>query len=686
MAKTDWALNDTVLPDDMNGLGAEINANADKLADNLDGRPWEPISLSQGVQVVQGGDAPAILHPTMQGRTLVNLLGRAGKMESLDDWEAGDGTALAIASGGLFGPNMIAVTGQGGFAGVFRTVNLDVTKDYLVVGYVSGGTLGSANITVGIYAGLPDDGVTTNSVPTDSGSPWQLMFGTFRPTSSNLFYIAGNAVGGAGVFEVQANFDGFSIYEITAAEKAYIDGLTTAEAQAYIAANYPYVDDMKHVNAVYIENKGKNLLPPFSEWALHARAVVTDAYKLTLNANDVTQQSYIDIPCVPLQDYSFVGDDFEVYLRGRNKEYISTVGDSFVTTEDTAFIRVSTFDNPSSGTYSFADPMLNIGPEPLPFEPQKPSYLYLPDCNLRSNVDGSVTDRLYTDGQGKPRVMRRFREAVLDGALAWGFQSGASGTGYKTVQTLNFPVGYERSVEPNVIKFDGSKLKYGAPTTDGADYLSATNWSNLGNTVLSIPNSDSGWGESYAPTVDEIKAYFWGWKLYDNTLPLSDTSTYVRTDGLEKRWAYKNKSGTWVTGRQSPGDSLPSDWIGSPYRLMYQLAQSIDEPVTYEGSLMLHEGDNQVEVGTGIVVREAAKASESNKNINIYGHPTVLSTALNWRIDRAITLYKDGDIDYKWASRTDYAYGNYRYTNGDYDPSAAYSVTYLALDAYAIGI
>ena len=39
---------------------------------------------------------------------------------------------------------------------------------------------------------------------------------------------------------------------------------------------------------------------------------------------------------------------------------------------------------------------------------------------------------------------------------------------------------------------------------------------------------------------------------------------------------------------------------------MYQLSQSVDEVAEYEGELMLHEGYNQIEVGTGIVVREVS--------------------------------------------------------------------------------
>ncbi|MBE0344231.1 hypothetical protein E4V51_30945, partial [Paenibacillus sp. 28ISP30-2] len=46
--------------------------------------------------------------------------------------------------------------------------------------------------------------------------------------------------------------------------------------------------------------------------------------------------------------------------------------------------------------------------------------------------------------------------------------------------------------------------------------------------------------------------------------------------------------------------------IWMPYQLVYQLAMPTVEPIVSEGQLSFVEGDNQVEVGTGIVVSEQA--------------------------------------------------------------------------------
>lgn len=127
----------------------------------------------------------------------------------------------------------------------------------------------------------------------------------------------------------------------------------------------------------------------------------------------------------------------------------------------------------------------------------------------------------------------------------------------------------------------------------------------------------------------------------------------------------------------------------TPYRLIYQLAQSVDEVVTYEGSLMLHEGDNQIEVGTGIIVREAVNPQPFGDGIYINNN-AVPTGRLKNRTNSIRNVFKESQKDKKWTILANHAAGNgggQAYTSKSlYDPTSAYSVTYLALDTYAIGI
>jgi len=715
MAKTDWTLVDTILPDDMNDIGAEINVNADKLADNLDSRAWELVTLGQGVQIVQGGDVPAILHPAMQGRTLVNLLGRDGNCEDVSKFTPTSGNLVvsldsANKSVGSNGYKMtwtstsVPVVSGADSRDLFALIN--PAKYYIVVADLKNGTAAYTNIGVRLSGGIQyaSTQVTDTSKFTTQYiviSPPDLIGATQFKIIPVISATAQNQYG---------HIDAIRVYEITVAEKSYIDGLTSVQAKSYIAANYPYVDDMKHVNAVYIENKGKNLLPPFSEWfpfdnSASVKYEVLDSFTVRMYGIGMTGTIVSPlIPVVPGQSYTISGGEvysansyFDIIFYDKNGVVIGLGVDGLSTgaTKATGVAplnavyakgRVITLAGATSGSFLVTNPMLNIGSEPLPFELQKPSYLYLPDCNFRSNIDGSIADRLYTDGQGKPRVTRRFREIVLDGSLDWAFVTDHAG--FKRVSTASA----KRQVDSDAtnavaIKYDGKilLLNSSAPTTgDQVSFLTS-------GAYISIADTDSGWGETYTPTADEIKAYFYGWRMVDGSLnPYPGNGT--------KYWVYANGLGGWTgTTTTLPTDFSPAvtNKTISSYRLMYQLAQSVDESVSYEGSLMLHEGANQVEVGTGIVVREVVVPSgvaldEYHINTNVNGIPNLLKN----RPGRITNVFKKSVVDdwVKGIRSSDhvglsvYGYG-YAYIQKDrFDPTAAYSVTYLALDTYLLGI
>ncbi|MFB9277412.1 hypothetical protein ACFFT4_20820, partial [Cohnella cellulosilytica] len=436
-------------------------------------------------------------------------------------------------------------------------------------------------------------------------------------------------------------------------------------------------------------------LPPFSKWTMNSNGAVNGEYSYQLTTSTTTNQpSWAKVNLIIGQQYTYSAvhaGRLVVVFYDITGQVISGSGVSTAEAELTFTVPVNTayaemrFDGDSSiGTFTFTNPMLNFGPEPLLFEPQKPSYLYLPDCNLRSNVGGSVADRLYTDGQGKPRVTRRFRETALDGTLAWAFNLDFSG--FKRVIC---PLPGATYVNAKAVKYDGKLLRENVDV-DGIDNFQIDVTPSL---YITIADTDSGWGESYTPTEDEIKAYFWGWRMYGS----NDGLPYTGTNG-GKIWKMidANNNSTYGQGVLVVPTTLNilAETAYKPYRLMYQLSQSVDEPVTYEGSLMLHEGDNQVEVGTGIVVREAAspvtRAAGDLHGINsISGY---LSTnPLKNRTEKILRVHKNSLDDRNWLRGignilnwygTGYAYIPIAY----FDSAAAYSVTYLALDTYMLGI
>ncbi|MDU5945765.1 MAG: hypothetical protein E6Z15_01660, partial [Paenibacillus macerans] len=130
-----------------------------------------------------------------------------------------------------------------------------------------------------------------------------------------------------------------------------------------------------------------------------------------------------------------------------------------------------------------------------------------------------------------------------------------------------------------------------------------------------------------------------------------------------------------------------SQW--TPYQLLYRLAKESVEPIVSEGSLLLTEGDNMVEVGTGIVLRERANPSYANQS----GYYVIANdgfgangTYLKYKPLNILHIYKNDRDDNGWTIRRNYSEANTQglsdaYTTpANFDQSAAYSVSYIKLD------
>lgn len=338
--------------------------------------------------------------------------------------------------------------------------------------------------------------------------------------------------------------------------------------------------------------------------------------------------------------------------------------------------------------YPYVDSLQNVNRVYLSTKADdgRETYMYLPTCQLASNPDGSVADRMYMDNEGRPRAVRHFRRMELDGNLDW--KNSFKNQQFKTVSAFvdNNAITSNSNDNPDahfVVKYDGRILgKYYSSSADGRPDTSSI---SSGAVHIIIANSDSGWGPDYEPSQDEIKAYFWGWRMYDAST--SDArSPYNGKPGQIKGWVEMWSAGnpTGITPTTlSPGYT--------PYLLQYKLANPIDEPLGHEGSLMLYEGTNKVEVGTGIVVREKANVGEGTTTWAI-NNKNVTGTLLKYRTDVIKGVYKNGIKDSTWVLNYDpiNSYGNQlayvKKESGLYDPSAVYQVTYLALDTYKIGI
>ncbi|MGG1556231.1 hypothetical protein [Paenibacillus ferrarius] len=634
-----------------------------------------PVSLVNGLQVVNNPQAGRLQDVQIKGRTLVNLLGRDGNCDDVSKWVLYQGTTVLDTANKTIGANGFKMTytgGAGNFGGLLRSFQTQAGKYYILAADCKNGNATSVGVLLS-PAGIMSNPITSTTAFGSSysrfagdGSVMQIQLRVDCTASNQYGYI-----------------DAIRIYEITAAEYAALGSMTAAQ----IAAKYPYVDDLKHTYAPTITKYGENLLPPLTEWRGVANTgTVVGPYNYSQSVVVTGGWTDVQVPVIPNTDYilSFTttgGVKIGVFNADTSTSLsaYSTSGRTFNTGNNSVITLVIAGD--FAGTIT--NPMLNLGSTAKPFVPRNDDVLAFPGLQLASNTDQSVYDLLY-QRDDKHFVQRKLKDVVLDGSLAWTYF--ASATGFKDVQvTLTNAV----VQSDKTIKYDGKFIAMNTALSGGDQaYI---NGSNI--YTLSISGSDSGWGDSYTPTAQEIQAYFWGWKMFDGSAVGADGSGLYNGTGT-KAWAYRVNGNAGGTGYGYAGSTgtlpttpAPSPAKWQPYRLTYQLATPTVEGVQPEGSITLHEGLNQLEVGQGLIVRERAYPATNGTNYSINDTLVAAPTQLRNRVSKILSVYKNGKIDSSWNRIIGGgAYGNEYlwHPNAQHDPNATYEVTYLALDQYLL--
>ncbi|WP_025849347.1 hypothetical protein [Paenibacillus ehimensis] len=662
-----WAGSDQV-------LRAEFNENFDKIDTYIDDSlavKTTSVQLKQGMQVIDVNQSSPLNNVTIQGRTLVNLLGRTGGFEASDiiRWEKGSAMLTSDTSTFVSGKSSGKVTTTASaVCHIARRHVYKAGKYYILIAETKNGTA-----ETGVRIGNNDFFSAWNT----DATKWTTQFVKINYEKDRDDYIVFNCSGAAG----QAGYvDNYRVYEITRAEYEAIDRMTLDQ----VSAKWPYVDDIKSVYSPYIIKYGENLLPPFTEWTrvtAASKATSTDPYRITFFANGDGDFAAYNFHCVPNTAYTLKVDSLDNMYHGISKINWSEAIVSYTT--ETSF----TFNSGNNRELSYVvkakdkskigsliNPTLCLGEEAKSFKLCNDDYLFFPNVNLASTVDGMVYDTLF-QRDGKYWKQTWFKSMNLTGDLNW-IRNG-SWTGFKEAAILNFDTGAVGNSE-KVVKFDGKILQTSIDTNNDTSNLQTT-----GHLLIRIPNADSGWGDAFTNlSNDEIKAYFYGWVMYDaNNYPQPYNGSGT------KEWGYRDPYGAGgLTGGTTTMPSTPAPGF-TPYKLQYQMAKPTVEEVASEGGITLHKGPNRIEVGTGIIVRERANPVLYLSAYRISDNVSAPSGNLKYRNSRFIEIYRNGKVDKQYKIDSLDAYGKYRayfLADGSYDPAAAYTVTYLALDQYAL--
>jgi hypothetical protein len=450
------------------------------------------------------------------------------------------------------------------------------------------------------------------------------------------------------------------LYEVTTAE---YDKILVDWNESDVLSRYPSVQGSQHVQNPYVMAEGENLLPPFYEWTLHANATVVSPYELRLDANGVnSSEVYVNIPPNTPLFFSVQTtgsndprlDFYWVYADGSLSSVQTNLTTAHTSPSNVKQVRVRTVNgNGASGLATFSQPMLTLGSVAKPFGPRNPSYLY---AETKLGSIGEVADRLfYEDGVYKRRKVVE-KDVVLDGNAPSSL-SVSDYAGFKNITLTEFEGVTTGSGNVVITKHNGRKLAYtSSPVKADGMYTS----SNYNAVYITVADADTGWGETYTPTSDDIKRYFNGWKYSNGTTWVSITGNGQTADATTSL------------------STKPSDY--TPYKLSYVLATPKTEVIPHEGAITVN-GQTQVEVGSGIVVREKV-------NVLIGGSYDYINSdadgyRLSNRLAKVINLYRNTEIENNWLP-SGLGYGNVRMAlpKGVYDPSAKYTVTYIVLDRH----
>ncbi|MBP1992553.1 H-type lectin domain-containing protein [Paenibacillus eucommiae] len=654
------------------------------------------VNLVYGPQIVTVSKSSPFAVLNIRGNTLVNLLGTDGNFESDKDSNGLADGWLRVSSAGTFSidntTNSYGLYSQKvtsrvedvtNSMGIYTNGRLSIQsgKKYLAIANFNK-SAASRLVRLSLYDYASGSAAHLKSVTDTSNINVSLICKYDSVITSDKISINLYCEFPLGTVE-SASFDGVRIYEIDAATYAKID-VDPEYTGEKLAAKFPYVDSVQHSSGVYVQKYGKNLLPPFTEWTLHPNTVVTKPYEFILNATANYQYSTVRIPVLPSTSYSInlgnsVGQFNNIVEKNSNLSTVtffqgspSVTNKTFATSATTIFLDVQIASN-TVGTFTFTNPQLETGPTATPFQPRNDDAVLIP-YQAASSIDGTVYDSIYQQDGKWYRLNRFVRDVVLDGSLAW--QPFDDGIGFKRFTFPNLTGMIASSTKLTAIKYDGKPIR-SVRTAE----VSTSDQIGIGVTsvLMSIADVESGFGENYSPLSTEIKAMMYGYKMNNGTfgIPYDGTGTKTWT-----RWDATNNTGA-VTVIPT---SVAAGWPG--YKITYELATPTTELLPLaEGNISLHDGGNYIEVGNGVVVREkvAPYLQGALYWLNRSDYP--VSQYFKSRVNKILAIYKNDVKDSKWLiGNSIFSNGNQRaYINAfDYDPTAEYTVDYIALDQYAL--
>lgn len=653
------------------------------------------VVLKSGLNVINSEKNAPFKLEGVKGRTLVNWLGRDGKFENASNWEVWANKSWT------FNNNTVKITGSGVAINPQLTYRLKLKPnvgDSLFLRVKAKAEHATKAIRLYLYASSISTIFGSGRVDNPTiGQTYDLY--TRIDVTQSLVDNWSN-VGFKLVAEYEtasASLDKAVVFWQPALHKVASSDMLLTDDQLLL--QYPYVDSIRPVTNPYAIRYGENIFPSFDRFTTASASTLTvqSPYEATLTFNGVGGGWGLKIPAIANQTYalSYTSSNTEnAYI---NIQWFDMNGKSLGWTPKNKNGQIITSPNNAStmqlyvtqdasggGTFKFTNPMLVLGSNPKQFKPREDSMLALQTELFANPWGGSDSDEIFYK-ENQAFRLAKWKRLIIDGSEDWNEVRIFSG--YKCVR-MNPPSDMGLLGEINIsngavmTKFDGSIMGRGTVGSGGDKYQNSSN----GYFYINIFNTDSGWGESYTPTLAEVKAYFLGWRMMiaDNwTTPYDGTGT--------KGWCKMSPSGGLVSASGTTVlPTVKNDQGWTPYEMIYQMKTLKIEPIVSEGMLTLHEGDNIVEVGTGLILRESVQPYIEKQPFGLVANiNNVNYTQSAWLKNKTLNIlnvYKNSAVDLRWvvmnsAVTTRGSLAQFPYVENK-DMKDNFSVTYIMQDQF----
>ena len=204
--------------------------------------------------------------------------------------------------------------------------------------------------------------------------------------------------------------------------------------------------------------------------------------------------------------------------------------------------------------------------------------------------NGTDNDTFSWDSQGKAVKVKKWEDELLTGGMDWVFH--ADGTGYKQLKVVAFA---ESAVDNSIqaVNTAGAFIST-VNTITGAGQIKLQS-SDL-TLYIGLADSETGWGETYTPTVEEMKAFFNGWKMCNGTfnVPYNGSGNKVWYPIGDTDLNRSTKQGLEFNPVPTTNSVAVTEQSIIQYQVVYRRATAVQEIIAFDGILSLIEGANAV--------------------------------------------------------------------------------------------